>query len=517
MRFNRCALVQYRFYLAENGLAPLVEDAKAYLCKIGCDGQGVDEQRLEQDLAKLGETGGRVPIQPVKDKCGADHVVVAHFYHDTYILQLIANAKRGVGWERLNKNLRCCDTTNGIGEALLFLGEYDQSKAQEDVLNGCSELACSLGIKDSSLRWCRLEAGYLVQLSNQVFVLASPQGAQEATDDFALETFPRLMMYLSKARFQKEQYDCLLAWMNGKESQPPPGLSQEESKEWERHRGIIPTLETETNEAVAFITENEAAIRTIGSREAQELIQMLRHLRLNYARLAKAVSDADRMRDTIFVNIKNYLDLIARLKVNEDGGFISTTCRVQEGNRETLSHQMSRHRGVVERTQAVLAALNEHAQELRDLQAQEEARLQSVQTSLIAAIASLIGVGQLFASIPAMMQWDTELKVWFLILAGVGTFALSHVAFNLRRANTWVDYLCSSAAFGVGFLMFYLWSSRYSNWAAKIRSALPYSDWTKVFFFALGFIIGWGFIWLLDRLVAWWVKRSLKVGSEKVH
>jgi hypothetical protein len=305
--------------------------------------------------------------------------------------------------------------------------------------------------------------------------------------------------------------------MNGKESQPPHGLSQEESKEWERHRGVIPTLETETNEAVAFITENEAAIRIIGSREAHELIRMLRHLRLNYARLAKAVSDADRMRDTIFVNIKNYLDLIARLKVNEDGGFISTTCRVQEVRRETLSHEMSRHRGVVERTQAVLAALNEHAQELRDLQAQEEARLQSVQTSLIATIASLIGVGQLFASIPAMMQWDTELKVWFLILAGVGTFALSHVAFNLRRANTWVDYLCSSAAFGVGFLMFYLWSSRYSNWAAKIRSALPYSDWTKVFFFALGFIIGWGFIWLLDRLVAWWVKRSLKVGGEKVH
>jgi hypothetical protein len=456
-------------------------------------------------------------ILSVEDKCGADHVVVAHFYHDTYILQLIANAKRGVGWEQLNRTLRCGDTTNGIGEALLFLGEYDQSKAQKDVLNGCSELACSLGIKDSSLRWCRLEAGYLVQLSDAVFVLASPSGAQEATDDFALETFPRLMMYLSKARFQKKQYDCLLEWMNGEESQPPSGLSQEESKEWERHRGIIPTLETETNEAVAFITENEAAIRIIGSREAQELIRMLRHLRLNYARLAKAVSDADRMRDTIFVNIKNYLDLIARLKVNEDGGFISTTCRVQEVRRETLSHEMSRHRGVVERTQAVLAALNEHAQELRDLQAQEEARLQSVQTSLIATIASLIGVGQLFGSIPAMMQWDTELKVWFLILAGVGTFALSHVAFNLRRANTWVDYLCSSAAFGVGFLMFYLWSSRYSNWAAKIRSALPYSDWTKVFFFALGFIIGWGFIWLLDRLVAWWVKRSLKVGGEKVH
>jgi hypothetical protein len=56
MRFNRCALVQYRFYLAENGLAPLVEDANAYLRKIGCDGQGVDEQRLEQDLAKLRES-----------------------------------------------------------------------------------------------------------------------------------------------------------------------------------------------------------------------------------------------------------------------------------------------------------------------------------------------------------------------------------------------------------------------------------------------------------------------------
>ena len=227
-------------------------------------------------------------------------------------------------------------------------------------------------------------------------------------------------------------------------------------EEWERHRGVIPALETETNEAVAFVTENEAAIRTIGSREAQELTRRLRRLRLSYARLAKAVSDADRMRDTVFVNIKNYLDLIDQLKVEEDGGFISTTRRIQEVTRETLSHEMFRHKAVIERTQTVLAALNEHAQELRDLQAQEEARLQSVQTSLIAAIASLIGVGQLFASIPAMMQWDTELKVWFLILAGIGTFALSHVAFNLRRANTWVDYLCSGAVFGVMSLTFYL-------------------------------------------------------------
>lgn len=517
MRFNRCALVQYRFYLAENGLAPLVEDAKAYLSKIGCYGQGVDEQRLEQALAKFGETERREPIPLVKDKCDADHEVVARFYHDTYILRLIANAKRGVGWERLNRTLRCCDTANGIGEALLFQGEYDQSKVQKDVLNGCSELACSLGIKDSSLRWCRLEAGYLVQLSDAVFVLASPSGAQEATDDFALKTFPRLMMYLSKARFQKEQYDCLLAWMNGKESQPPPNLSPEELEEWERHRGVIPALETETNEAVAFVTENEAAIRTIGSREAQELIRRLRRLRLSYARLAKAVSDADRMRDTVFVNIKNYLDLIDQLKVEEDGGFISTTRRIQEVTRETLSHEMFRHKAVVERTQTVLAALNEHAQELRDLQAQEEARLQSVQTSLIAAIASLIGVGQLFASIPAMMQWDTELKVWFLILAGIGTFALSHVAFNLRRANTWVDYFCSGAAFGILFLTLYLWSRQHSNWAAPVVSWLPHSGWTKAFLFVLGFIIGLGFTWLLDRLVTWWDRRSLNEQNDSLR
>jgi hypothetical protein len=44
-------------------------------------------------------------ILSVEDKCGADHVVVAHFYHDTYILQLIANAKRGVGWEQIEQEL----------------------------------------------------------------------------------------------------------------------------------------------------------------------------------------------------------------------------------------------------------------------------------------------------------------------------------------------------------------------------------------------------------------------------
>jgi len=226
MRFNQCALVQYRFYLAENGLAPLIRDANAYLSKIGCDGQAVDEQKLEGIVAKFGERGGRAPIQWVENKCGADHVVVAHFYRDTYILQLIANTRRGVGWEKLNQLLRCSGTANGIGEALLFQGEYDQSKVlQKDILNGCSKLACSLGIEVPLLRWCRLDAGYFVQLSDTEFALASPQGAQKAADDFVLQTFPRLMMYLSKARFQKEQYDCLLAWMNGKESQPPPNLS----------------------------------------------------------------------------------------------------------------------------------------------------------------------------------------------------------------------------------------------------------------------------------------------------
>jgi uncharacterized coiled-coil protein SlyX len=510
MRFNQCALVQYRFYLVENGLAPLVRDANAYLRKIGCDGQEVDEQRLKEALANLGETGGRQCIQSVENKCDADHVVVVHVYHDTYILQLIANAKQGVGWKRLNQTLQCCGIADGIGEALLFQGVYDESKTREDVLNGCGNLARSLGIRASSLKWCRLDAGYFVQLSDTDFVLASPQQAQTATDKFVLQTFPQLMMQFFKARFQKEQYDYLLALMNGKEIQPPPNLSPEELEEWKRHCGVIPALEAETNETVAFVTENEAAIRIIGSREAQELIGRLQHLRLSYARLAKAVSDADRMRDSIFVNIKNYLNLIEQLEVKEDGGFISATRRIQEVTRETLSHELLRHRAIVERTQTVLAALNEHAQELRDLQAQEEARLQSMQTSLIAAIASLIGVGQLFASIPAMMRWDMELKVWFLILAGMGTFALSHVAFNLRRANTWVDYLCSSVAFGVAFLTFYLWSSRYSRWATTICSALPYSGWTKVSLFALGFIIGLGVTLLLDRFVAWWVRGHSK-------
>lgn len=511
MRFKQCALVQYHFYLAENGLAPLVSDANAYLQRIGCGGQAVDEQKLQEALAGVAETGGRAPIQLIENKCDADHVLVAHFYHDTYILQLIANAKGGVGWEQLNQTLRCADAADGIGEALLFQGEYDESamKAWDDVLEGCRNLACSLGIKDSSLRWCRLSAGCFVQLSNTEFVLASPEGAQGATDKFALETFPLLMMYLFKARFQKEQYDCLIRWMNGEETQSPLGLSQGELEEWERHRGVIPDLETEANEAVAFITKNEVAIRTIGSREAQELIRRLGRLRLNYARLAKAVSDADRMRDAIFVNIKNCLNLIERLEVKEDGGLISTICRVLEMTKETLSHELLRHKAVVERTQSVLAALNEHAQELRDLQAQEEARLQSVQTSLIAAIASLIGIGQLFASVPTMMQWDTELKVWFLVFAGVSTFALSHVAFNLKRANTWIDYLCSGVAFGIGLLTLYLWVRQNSPLFISVRLAMLHSGWIKLFFFACGFIIGSAIIWLLDRLVGWWVKRSL--------
>lgn len=512
MLFKQCALVQYRFYLAENGLAPLVSDANAYLQKIGCDSQAVDEQELEGAIAQFRERGGRAPIQSVENICNANHMLVAHFYHDVYILQLIANAKRGVGWERLNQTLRCTNAGDGIGEALLFQGVYDTSASKDEVLKACNDLARSLGAKECLLRWCLLDAGYFVQLSDTEFVLASPERAQEAVDTFALETFPRFAMYLFKAHWQKEQYDYLIAWMNGEEETPPDGLSQEERGEWKRYRGIIPDLEAETNEAVAFVTENEAAIRVIGSREAQKLIGRIQRLRLSYARLAKAVSDADRMRDTIFANIKNCLDLIDRLGVKEDGGFIYNTRHVLEVTRETLSHELSRYRAVVERTQAVLVALNEHAQELRDLQSQEEARLQSIQASFIAAIASLIGLGQLFTAVPQMQQWETTLKVCSLISAGIVTFAVAHVIFNLKRANTCIDYVIAGVASGTGFLTLYLWTAHHSKWAITMHLIFPPSDWVCIAVFSLGFLIGLGITWLLDKFVGWWVKRSLSRG-----
>lgn len=513
MRIKKCAFVQYRFYLAEDGLEPLVKDANAYLHKVGCGEIEIAEQQLKEALSELGKAGGRVPIHSVS-KPKEDHVMVAHSYHDTFILQLVANSKSGAGWKRLNEIFRCDAATNGIGDALLFQGNYDHSETPlKDILDKCRKLKCSLDIRDSLLRWCRLDAGFLIQLSDAVFVLASPQGAQEAVDNFALETFPQLMMYFLKARFQEKQYNHLLTLMNEASQEreqncgTSPVGSSRESEEWERHRGIVPAIQIQTNEAVAFVTENEAAIRIIGSKEALELTRKLRQLRLSYARLAKAVSDADKMRETVFVNIRNYCDCLSKLKVVEDGSFISTIHRVLEITIETLSYQMFSHTAVVERTKAVLEALNEHAQELRDLQSQEEVRLQSVQTSLIAAIASLIGVGQLFASVPDMADWDTELRVWFLILAGIGTFALSYVAFNLRRANTWFDYLCSGLAFGAAFVTLYLWSSRYSVWLAVIQSLIPHN--IKIFLFVFGFIVGLKVAWLLDLFLAWRSRREV--------
>jgi len=519
VRIKKCTLVQYRFYLAEDGLEPLVKDANAYLYKVGCGGTEITEQQLKEALSWLGKAGGRVPIHSVL-KLKADHVMIAHSYHETLILHLIANSKSGAGWKRLNETFRCDTSTNGIGDALLFQGSYDRSETPlKDILDKCRKLKCSLGIRDSLLRWCRLDAGFLVQLSDTVFVLASPQGAQEAVDNFALENFPKLMTYFLKARFQEKQYNYLLNLMSDASQEreqnrgTSPVGSSRESEEWERHRGIVPTIQIQTNEAVVFVTENEAAIRIIGSKEARELIRKLRQLRLSYARLAKAVSDADKMRETVFVNIRNYRDCLSKLKVVEDGGFISTIHRVLEITMETLSYQMFSHKAVVERTKAVLEALNKHAQELRDLQSQEEVRLQSIQTSLIAAIASLIGVGQLFASIPAMMQWDADLKSWFLILVGVVTFALSHVAFNFRRRKTLLDYFCSGVASGAMSLTLYLWSSRYSVWATAIQSVVSDGGWTKVCLFASGFIFGLVVTWLIDWLAAWRIRREIAQGE----
>jgi len=514
VRIKKCAFVQYRFYLAKDGLEPLVKDANAYLHKIGCEGVEIDEQQLKKDLARLGEAEGRVPIHSAMHKRDANHVMIVHSYHDTLILQLIANAKRGVGWERLNKAFRYSSTVNRIGEALLFQGEHNQPELPKRVLdNKCRTIARSFGIRDPLLRWCRLDIGYLVQLSDTVFILASPKEVRKAIHNFVLEIFPQLMMYRFKASFQQDQLNHLVAFMNGKESQLPPSLSSEELEEWKRHSGLIPDLEIDTNEAVTFVTENETAIRIIGSSESQELIRKLQRLRLNYARLAKAVSDADRMHHAIFVNIKNYRDLINQLKDEEDGGFILAIRRDLEIKEKTVSYQVSRHKAIVERTQTALAALSEHAQELRDLQSQEEVRLQSIQTSLIAAIASLIGVGQLFASIPAMMQWDADLKSWFLILVGVVTFALSHVAFNFRRRKTLLDYFCSGVASGAMSLTLYLWSSRYSVWATAIQSVVSDGGWTKVCLFASGFIFGLVVTWLIDWLAAWRIRREIAQGE----
>lgn len=528
---KECSLIQYRFYLVDTCLEPLVRDANKYLSKMTEHGKHkVEAQRFREIFASLGEKWGYKPLlpEPIEDNCSAEHMIGVHYYHDIYILQLIANVNKCAEWEHLNQKLRFTEQTERgpgdevqesgeneipapeaeaepstpnkveregrtsgeegyIGEVLLFQGVYDgTSYSEDDVLRKCSDFARELGEDTFLLRWCRLDAGYLVQLSDKEFVLVSPEGSQEAVDRFAMQSFPLLMMYLLKIRFQKKQYDHLIAWMKGQESDSPPELSEVELTEWKRYYSIIPTLEVEANEAVAFVTENEVAVRTIGSKEAKELIERLGRLRLSYARLTKAVSDAEQMCDAIFINIENYLELIGRLKIDKDGGFVDSASRTMRITRESLSHEMSRHRAVVKRTQDVLTALNEHAQELRDLQVQEEARLQSLQTSLIAAIASLIGAGQLLASVPAMMQWNAWLKSLFLIFVSMGTLTLSHVVFNLKRANTWLDYCFTGTTFGIGLLTLYSWIVGYSSWADTARTLWPPSILTGLIFFCSG-------------------------------
>jgi hypothetical protein len=97
VRIKKCTLVQYRFYLAEDGLEPLVKDANAYLYKVGCGGTEITEQQLKEALSWLGKAEGHVPIHSVL-KLKADHVMIAHSYHETLILHLIANSKSGAGW-----------------------------------------------------------------------------------------------------------------------------------------------------------------------------------------------------------------------------------------------------------------------------------------------------------------------------------------------------------------------------------------------------------------------------------
>lgn len=389
MSLKQSTLVQYRFYIAEKGLAPLANDANAYLQKIDPGRPLLEVQTIKNGLAQVQDMGGRVPLCDAEDKLDADHAVIAHFYRDTYILELIANAKRETEWKRLNESLRFDNAASSLGKTiLLFLGEVPHRigpSDKDEVLQSCR----NMGISNPLLWWCLLEAGFFVQLSNTEFALVSPEKSEEEVEDFALNIFPRMMMYQLKASFQKAQYDYLAGLMEGKEIDQQPGMTEQEASEWQRHRGIIPAIERETNEAVVFVTEEKAKIQTIGSREARELTLKLRNLRLSYARLAKAMSDAEMMLDTVCVNIKNYLDLTERLNVKKAGGLIANNQRIQENMRETLSHSLLRHKAAVERTRNVLDALSEYAQELRDLQSQEEVRLQSIQTSLIAAIASL--------------------------------------------------------------------------------------------------------------------------------
>ncbi|MEN3331585.1 MAG: hypothetical protein V7641_950 [Blastocatellia bacterium] len=504
MQFKQPTLVQYRFYHASRGIEPLINDARSYLCRIGKSGSAIGPQSVAASLASLRGGDGHAPLCDTVSASDADHALLIHFYHDTYVLQMIAIANKETDWDRL-KALRGDNEPRQLGPPiLLFQGDVATPlvfQGKEGILQAFRQM----GQPEPTL-WCRMEAGYLIQLNDNELVMISTATREQAVSDFALSLFPRLMMYQLKASFQKTQLDYLVALMEGRETQQPH-LSEPEVIEWQQHIGIVPDLEVETNQAVAFITEAQIELQIIGSKAARTLTNKLRRLRIGYARLAKATSDAEMMADTVNINIKNYSDILERLEVREDGGWRSKYHRMQEHLRESVAHTLMRHKTLAERTRNALAALNEQAQELRDLQAQDEIRLQSAQASLLAAIASLVGMGQLFASTPAMMQLDAEMKTWLLISTALMTFALGYAIFNLRRANTRFDYLCFGTASGATFLTACLWKSRNAEWVADLIQG----KWAKAAVLTMGFVMGLAIPWLLGKLIAWWNRRSFSI------
>ena len=193
-----------------------------------------------------------------------------------------------------------------------------------------------------------------------------------------------------------------------------------------------------------FVALHAGHIRVAGSSEAETLRAHLTELRQTQVALAGPVLDAGRIADSMEVNLESYRQALDRCFADGEpapGGLRERTLRACGNQLAEVQHSVHRARLVLERNATIRGVYTEQLQEIRSAQDQREARLQSLQTSLLAAIGSAIGVGQLFLAWPAPKALDSFAQLLLTASVAGVVFLVSHLVFTKDRRNEWADYV----------------------------------------------------------------------------
>jgi hypothetical protein len=515
------SFVQYAMNIAPVGKDRSAEHIDWVHCVIktleeGLDGRtalGLTNQKILEAVQGLMQTEGQVDLATA----GNDEYQLGlhcHVYHDTCIVQVSCIPTGDTRPEELWDQWSLKDLVQSSETALfaaLFQANLNREALRSEgyglgaLSTGCRALAAGIGASEAEVRTAKLKFGWLGQVSDGVYLLASRPNSQTQTDRIALDVLPRMELYRGKVRLQKQQFDALMAVLRDEEAESHLNqLPEDQRGEWSFARGVVADLERTLAEVLRLMRDKEEEIAVAGSRESRELHEKIGLLGLRYSRFFRELSRAAEMSRLIEINLANYSSCCDELPLRGDQGLLAASRKVTERIRSEVEDTVFFLNQLAERTKTVLETTGSRIESLRGAREEAESRLQSAQTCLIAAAASALGLLSLIASDERLRTWPTVRKLDLALLAGATTLTVGHVVFNLKRANTWWDRLCFALPFGVGgvTLGHWLWPLGLTVAAGSLG---PW--WSSATLFVGGAAAGCGLFLLGEKWACWWRDR----------